>query len=614
MATTEQRNLRSGESIKAVLKQFSLEHKINELLLDYKLVSFQTYLVAESSAPESGEAKAPPEKIPIETSQISAHFSSTRRFSQKYTIEIFKRQNSFYPILIQLHSNDTHTELNAHIYTERIPQNADLEAIIKQTIVNICAYRGIIIGLGWRNISKDIADIAAKLRSPDAKPEFYEINIAKLKEPRATSLAVKLIISKSAKVSVLSHNSLLLSGGFFRVTRGEILLEYTKPSYAFPWRDIYGNIYGVGAAYPVGIEAGLGVKIQDAGEKIHYLADADGFVSIVGSVMLISDTVTLDNVNAKNLENINEQKLDSLVINNDNLTKDVVAPNLALNVATLRIVGNVGAASITADDLSINGQVHIKAKIAAKKASILHFKGHLEAQNASIRYCENATVYAQNLSINYANGSKIYCQNGKISQVKSNNFFFVQGSLVVGQLKGENNEFILYPCLFGEAKTALEVLKTKQHNIDRLRRIFIDSSGNLEHDYTRNRLLYEKLVGKNGSFSGRNIHSWERNVIGNQSTQLGFSERILKEYANLMATFSAQEAGLRAEIRAMLDKMFEIQVVFSDKCTVGFYVTFVNFYDAEHRFHINANETNPIKKIRLSPNKQDSIKILCYKD
>ena len=41
--------LRQGSSIKNILKQFALEYKISELLLDYSLVSYDTYYIDDKS-------------------------------------------------------------------------------------------------------------------------------------------------------------------------------------------------------------------------------------------------------------------------------------------------------------------------------------------------------------------------------------------------------------------------------------------------------------------------------------------------------------------------------------------------------------------------------------
>lgn len=603
----ENKYLRNGDNIKSILKQFALEYKINELLLDYSLASHKTYLIKDSD-----EA---PVKTQIDDVDINSYVDTTYKITQNYTIEIFKRQSSFYPILIQLQSNENDTELKALVYTQRIPQNNDIEQLIRQTIFNICAYRGIIIGLGWNNINPDIMDIASKLRSNDNHPEYYTINIAKLAEPKINKIAVKLIISKSNKITILSHDSLLLHGGFFKVVKDEVLLDYVKPIYDSPWRDIYGNIYGIGKAYPIGITAGDGIRVEEKDNKILYIADTDGYVSIVGKVMLISNTVTLDNINSKNIINIQEQEIDSLVVKNDNLTKDIIGSGLSLNIDKLKIIGNVGAVNIISKDLFINGQVHIKSNIKTQKASILHFKGKLEANSAEIRYCENSFLQSDDLSINHVNGSKLYFSRGKISQIQSNNTLFIQESLSVGSVLGKNNEFILNPCLYGKAKEELDSLKNKIFNLNKLKGMFLNDGNKLQYENVRNKLLCEKLKAKHTDLIDSDLYDWNKNILNKYTEKLENSTQLLEEYNTLMESFDKNNITINQTIREKLEKMFDIQIIFENKCVIDFYVRFINFYGVENRFHINANNNNAIKKVLLSKGKEaDSIKILCYKE
>ncbi|MDE6887009.1 MAG: FapA family protein [Helicobacteraceae bacterium] len=595
------KNLRSGSDIKSILKQFAQEYKINDLLLDYTLVSYKTYILKDFNDINS--------KTLIENKELNNYLDTNYKITQDYTIEIFKRKNSFYPILIQLQTNDNNTELKALIYTERIPQNSNLESIIQSTILNICAYRGIIIGLGWSNIKRDILDIAQKLRSNDSHPKYYTINIAKLKESSINSVAMILIISKSKTISVLSHNSLLLSGGFLKVTKGEILLSYQKPTYSSTWRNIYGNIYGIGTSYPIGILAGEGVEITQENDKILYTAIKDGFVSIVNNTMLISDIIMLNYINPQNLLNIQEQGIESLVVKNDNLTKDVISSGISLNIDTLKIVGNVGAANIISKDLFIKGQVHIKSHIKTTRASILHFKGKLEAKEAEIRYCENANIECDELLINYINGSRIYFNNARISKIKSNNILFVQKSLNIGVMEGQNNEFILYPCSYGEHKKYLDRLNERLLNLNKLKSIFLADENRLNSDCINNTLIYESLESKNVDFT---LYDWE-NLMNKYMMKKNNSTQVLEKYNNLIANISEQENEVRNEINKKLEEMFDIEIIFENKCTINFYIRFINFYGVESRYNVSASNLNPIKRVMLN-NTSNAIKIVCYKE
>lgn len=600
--------LREGNSIKSILKQFALENKISELMLDYSLISYKTYLL------KYDEDSKEYHKILIDNAEIGTYLDTQYNIVQDYVIEIFRRKNSFYPILIQLQSNDNNTELKALIYTQRIPQNGDLGEIIRQTIFNICAYRGIIIGLGWNNINPDIAEVVTKLKSQDHQPEYYTIDIARLIEPKMKNIAIRLLISKNNKVSILSHNSLLLNGGFFKVIEGEILLSYTKPSYDFPWRSIYGKIYGIAQSYPIGIEASEGIEVEYEDDKILYIAKRSGYLSIVGQMMMISPNVIVGHINNKNIINIQEQEIDDIIVKNDNLTQDVVSSGINLCVKKLRIVGNVGAVHIQAQDLSINGQVHIKSNIKAENASILHFKGKLEAKNAEIRYCENAFIQSDNLSINYVNGSKLYFSQAKISNIQSNNTMYIQEDLYADNVLGKNNEFIFHPCIYGESKANLDAIKNKILNLNKLKSLFVNDGAKLQYEATKNRLLYEYLSQKSTNLIDPNLYDW-RKILDCYLLRRDNSNSILTKYNALMESFKQNDNELEENIREKMDKMFDIVITFGNKCNVDFYVGFIDFYGIKNRFHINANERNAVKKVTLKKgDDKDSIKILCYKN
>ncbi len=599
----ENKYLRSGNNIKSILKQFAIEYKINELLLDYHLVSYNTYLLDESNNI----------RIPIQNTDINSYIDSANVIAQEYTISIFRRKNLSYPMLIQIQSNDNCTELRALIYTHRIPQNENLEEIIKNTILKICAYRGIIIGLGWNDINPNIIDIASALKDNGTYPKYYMINISTLKEVVINNNAVRLIITKSNQVSTFSHDSLLLSGGFLKVLKDEVLLQYKKPVHNSPWRNIFGRFYGLGLSYPIGISAGAGIRVEQEDDKIIYKANKNGYVSIVNNDMIVADTVTLDNINAKNIIDIKKQHIKTLVINNDNLAKNVIDSGISLDVDRLKIVGNVDAANITSNDLFINGQVHIKSNIKAKKASILHLKGKLESQSAKIIYCENAVLECDNVFVNYMNDSKVYFTDGKISNIQSNNLFFIQHSLIIGNMLGKNNEFILYPCLYGLEKQKLNNLKEKLFNIDKLRDIFISSGSNLYHDNRNKKLLYEILSKKNANLINENLFNWEKKVIDKHMIEWNNSQKLLDSYNALMNKLNANSDIINKKIQQKLQDIFNINIIFENQCNIDFYVRFIDFYGIEHRYHINANNNNGIKRISLA-NRQDSIQIICHKE
>lgn len=599
MIANSERQVRSGDSIKAILQNFALENKINLSSLDYMLISYKSYVLKDGK---------------VQIDDINAYIDTNYTIKQDYEVEIFRRQSSFYPILIQVQTNDNNTELKALIYTQRIPQVENLEEIIYKTILNICAYRGIIINLGWNDISKEIAQITQKLRSNEAQPEYYSIDIVKLKEPSIKSPALKLILSKNKTDSILSHDSLLLSGGFFSVGENEKLLEYKKPIYDSMWRNIYGNIYGTGLSYPIGIEAGEGVEQRQEGDSIVFYSTINGYVSIVGGTMMIRDTITLEHVNQENATMLEEQGVNSLIIKNESLIKDAIASGVKLEMQNLKIFGNISSVDIKSQDILIDGQVHIKSNIKASKAQILNFKGNLEAKEAEIRYCDNANIKCDNIFINQINGSKVYLHNGRILNVQSNNFFFIQKSLIISNIAGKHNEFILYPCLFGEQKDVLDNLNFKLLYTNKLQNLLELDNHSIHSNKQNDELIYKHLSTIDLSLIDNNLYDMQ-NTLEYYKQKAQKSSLIADKLNSLLANINQKKQDIINKIRQKQEEMFNIELVFENECCEGFYVRFINFYGIEQRYLINASENNAIKKVILArKDNENGIKIVCYKE
>ena len=79
------KHLRQGNNIKNILKQFALEYKISELLLDYSLVSYNTYYLDDNAS----------KKTIIDNAKINSYIDTAYNIKQEYAISIFKRQSSF---------------------------------------------------------------------------------------------------------------------------------------------------------------------------------------------------------------------------------------------------------------------------------------------------------------------------------------------------------------------------------------------------------------------------------------------------------------------------------------------------------------------------------------
>lgn len=609
----DSRYLKEGYNVKNILGQFALEHKVDELSLDYSLVSYKTYLQKDDKTNLNNLIDVDENVLKqIDASAINTFIDSPYKIVQRYTIDIFKRRSSFYPIIINVQSNDDNTSLKAMVDTSRIPDPKIIESSIKTTILNICAYRGIIIGLGWGNINASIREVSNKLKSSDKHPPYYEINIANLPAPKVNRIAIRKIISKNGKISALLHDSFLLNGGFFKVTKDEVLLEYQKPLYDSNWRNIYGILFGLNSEYPIGITAGNGIRINKLDDKILYYAKSNGYVSIVGNIMQVSDVIVIDNINTKNMINIQEQGIETLIVKNPNLTKEAVNAGVDLEVKNINIIGNLGAANLKASKISIKGQVHIKGNIVSDIAAISHLKGSLISNKAEVKVCENANIECNNLVLGNTSGSKIYVTRANIYNIQSNNTIFVQEDLLVGKMIGHNNEFILHPCIYGDAKDKYDNFSKKINNINRLQSIFMPFNDKLHYEFITNKFLYDELIKRDASIINASLFDWNK-LLQKYKVNYENSQKIINKHDNLISSFNEKIEMIQKEILLEFNKMFNIKVVFNTICNNDFYVRIINFNGSSSRHHVNSKRDNNIKSFKLE-NDGSNIRIVLYKE
>ena len=68
--------LRQGSNIKDILRKFALEYKISELLLDYSLVSYNTYYLDDNAS----------KKTIIDNAKINSYIDTAYNITQEYAI------------------------------------------------------------------------------------------------------------------------------------------------------------------------------------------------------------------------------------------------------------------------------------------------------------------------------------------------------------------------------------------------------------------------------------------------------------------------------------------------------------------------------------------------
>lgn len=133
-----------------------------------------------------------------------------------------------------------------------------------------------------------------------------------------------------------------------------------------------------------------------------------------------------------------------VVISSTDLLEDSIGEGTVIEAGTVEVIGNVGnKALIRANNVIIKGQTHQNSQIFADNINITIHKGHAEGDQVKIARLEAGEVRGEHISIDEAYGGRSFGQDIRISTLHSNHHAHSAGSIMVNNLKGEDNKFIL---------------------------------------------------------------------------------------------------------------------------------------------------------------------------
>ena len=233
------------------------------------------------------------------------------------------------------------------------------------------------------------------------------------------------------------------------VEDSELIITYVKPIYGKPGLNAMGKRIDHGKTnnlakieYKIDLES---ISIQESQTEVRYYSRKKGFVSILKNVLSISNKIVLDHL--KRVEGKVTKKEEnevSVVISQNDVTKDSVGEGVQLVSESIHITGHMGAKShVEAKDVVIEGATHNEAFVTAKRAKINRHKGTLRCHTAEINSLEGGTVYATNVKINAALGGQVCAENVTIKSLKHNIKVFASKSITIERITGEDNHFVI---------------------------------------------------------------------------------------------------------------------------------------------------------------------------
>ncbi len=394
-----------------------------------------------------------------------------------YKIRIYQNQKK--NELLNIISVETDSEkhpLKAYIYIDTAKLNSDLvvsEKEIIEAIRKILALNNINYGVKTKLFPAIAKEIKKRL-SPTNKP--FRILIAEGKKPTRGENS-KLIfhfdkykaagtIDKNGKIDYKKKNFLV------PVKKGQLLVEFYKPTQGEEGYDIFGNILvqDVGVVIEdieeIKFANGSAKKVEE-GRVIKVLSEKDGVIIYRNGAYDIDTNITINKVDIKTTGNLNADGNVELEIGNgiNSGIEDTIAAGMKVKGKKVVVNGDVGPkAIIEAEEVDIKGSVHQDAYIKAKHAKIAICRGTVEANEIEIELSEHAHLIAKSsIVINKAVATKIYAPKVEIKEnMMSSCITTSSDSVVVNNVEGNNNIISIKPLELPWIKEQYKELAVKE--------------------------------------------------------------------------------------------------------------------------------------------------------
>ncbi|MGP1450569.1 MAG: hypothetical protein ACTTJS_05540 [Wolinella sp.] len=446
--------------VSAALKRLAKKHKIPTRKIDFELLGVNTFLVRGRDDLQR-----------VNNSVLFDIAYSPYGMKQFYKVKFFLRSKELEPFLLTLRSDEEGTSLSAIVMLDRLPPlDKNFIPLLKELVQKRMALDGYMLGLGGKKFDEEAARfLSMLLRKTKFDKASIELKICELKRPEIIKPVSLKLLSKPHAIGHLVEQSELLTGAILKVSAGETLLRYRKPTYKSPWRNCKGEWFGDGN-YPISIAKGDGLEWLESEEIIEYRAEKDGFASIADKKLSVLDMPVVESVDFKMSKSLADLALDKLQIINDDNLSDAIGQGVELEIPTLLVKGNVGPAIITAKELKINGQIHARAILIAEYATLLFLKGSLKAESAQVKFCETAHLIVEKLRASYLGGTTAFFEDAEIERLGSNNTLHVGVSLRVNKVMGRGNTFSCDPLASKKNKHLLSHLNHQRELLEEIAR------------------------------------------------------------------------------------------------------------------------------------------------
>jgi len=462
------------ENVNEALLNISATNNIPLSSLDFDIIDFTTYIKAGKNSEFVELDEQSKDLVHMEDFLINEE----NEIKQVYEIEIKKAEFSDdFELIGEVKVNKYITHAVYILKPESlIVYRPGLEKRLKTELNKKKLRNSMLIDLFDDKMNQDIEKVVAKIRVLGQLENAEEIELCKCIDP-VENIEGK-VIYHYLKNKENMNNELI-----FPVKEGDLLIEIIKPKQGRNGRDCRGKIIPVPKirefkmpSISVNPEE---ITVEEDDERIVYIAKKSGYIYKEKDSYSIKDKMEVSQINLQtgNVSGAKDANV-KLDVKESDALKEAIADNMIVETTVLIVRGNVGkSAKINAQELTIEGQTHQKAKIYADKAFVNVHKGYLEGKDIEINRLESGIVKGKKVKIKQAIGGKVIAEEVEFEIMGSHVEVYALKQIKIKKLKGSENKLIISPLevlglnadadklekMIEEVKRNIEI-KTKEYN------------------------------------------------------------------------------------------------------------------------------------------------------
>ncbi len=455
-----------SSNISKDLEDIATVHNMPVKELDFKILSYKTCYKKVDSPRYRELQEIEREKFFKEENILNPKLE----IIQKLKVEIFKKNNSKFPIKIALGANKTFTKVVATIKRQESVQYFDgLESEIIAQLDKMKAKQKILLGFCDNFMRQEVKKLVSLIRVNKKIEENISFTICQAYESKkhiVGEIIYKYREKKEQKGQKVDHSN---KNFMHTVKDGDIIVEVFKPKIGRVGRDCRGKLILVKeielSQEQLSVKVTDDIEIKEQDDRVFYIAKRSGFINEPNeNEFEIRDELVVDEVSFKTTGSIEagDDKDIKINIEGKDEMSDAIGAGVHIETSEIRAQGNVGnGAVVKAKVIEIGGQTHQSSKLYGDDISINLHKGYAEGESVSVDLLDGGKIVADIVHVKKASGGEIEAKEVYIQSVLSNVLVQASHHIELDKVEGEGNKFIIDARAQRGFKDKVEAIETK---------------------------------------------------------------------------------------------------------------------------------------------------------